>query len=365
MKTVIARRAESSVLIGIAAWALSGCAPVATAPFPVPFAPPLDIAGGQVHGVSSLDARDIDGDGLADVAVICGGIHGGGSHFSWYQAPVSSEGAWIRRDFNPDAPLKRFLGAAKLADFDGDGDADLVVSSDHHSGDVRECDVLVLENPLPDGPVTDPWPYHLALQGLPWHHVNDMETVDMDRDGLTDITFTGHVLRAPPAPRHQPYVRIAVDGEYAIVNQNTKESIGDIDGDGRPDLLLAPAEKYRGGQPHDLVWFSNPGGDLTGAWKRHVVQPASNNMHTVKLADMNDDTHLDIVVGIAWGDRSIQVFYNLGIGRFSPGQIVSDVNGLYSGAAVDVDGDGDTDIIGQETYARNSRPYLYRSLLRD
>ena len=32
---------------------------------------------------------------------------------------------------------------------------------------------------------------------------------------------------------------------------------------------------------------------------------------------------------------------------------------------VDIGADGDMDIIGQETYARSSRPYLYESLLND
>ena len=188
---------------------------------------------------------------------------------------------------------------------------------------------------------------------------------DLNGDGLPEITFTGYVLRAPPRPRTQSYDKIAVDAQYALINQNTKESIGDIDADGWPDLLLAPAEAFRGGKSHDLVWYRNPGGDLTQTWQRHVVWSQTNNIHTVKLVNMNNDAFLDIVTGVAWGERSIRVFYNLGDGLFAPQQIVSGINGLYSGVVIDFDGDGDTDIIGQETYARDSKPYLYRSMLKD
>jgi hypothetical protein len=222
----------------------------------VPFADPVDIARGSVKGVSSLDAKDIDGDGLIDIAVIEGGKHASGKAFAWFKAPVDSQGTWERHEFNDAAPLKSFLGSAKLADFDNDG------------------------------------------------------------DGLLDI-------------------------------------------------VISPAEAYRGGKDHDLAWYRNPGGDLTGTWKKSVVLAATNNIHTVKLALVNDDDKLDIVTGVAWGKMSVTVFYNSGNGKFATQQTVSRGKGLYSGVVVDIGNDGDMDIIGQDTYASNSRPYLYESLLKN
>ena len=380
----------------------------------VPFAAPHDLSNGTVTGISSLDAADLNGDGKADIAIICGGIHAKGSYFCWYAAPECVDGDWVRHDFNPQAPLKRFLGAARFADMDGDGDIDLVVSSDMHSGETRDCDVFVLVNPLPEKAASEAWSWHVVTRGRNWHHINDMELTDMDGDGkmdiitrslepnhiqiffqddldtwvlksisteleqseglavgdlngdnLPEIAFTGYVLRAPEKPRQGEYTRIAVDAEYATINQNTKETLGDIDGDGDLDLLLAPAERYRKGQPHDLAWYRNPGGDLTDNWQKHVVLPMTNNTHTVKLADINNDGSLDIITGIAWDDRCIKVYYNTGTGSFSEPQIISEENGLYTGVAVDYDGDGDVDIIGQETYAGSSKPWVYESKLKD
>ena len=107
----------------------------AVAAVDIPFSPPKDIAEGEVLGISSMDAGDIDGDERIDVVVIEGGKHAGGRKtFAWFQAPKDSQQRWQRFDFNPNVPLRPFLGAAKLTDIDSDGDLDLIVSSDHHSG---------------------------------------------------------------------------------------------------------------------------------------------------------------------------------------------------------------------------------------
>ena len=381
---------------------------------PVPFAGPVDIARGSVKGVSSLDAKDIDGDGLIDVAVIEGGKHAAGKTFAWFKAPKKSQGAWQRYAFNPSAPLKSFLGSAKLVDVDNDKDNDLVVSSDNHSGGKKDADLFVFINPRPDGDVCGVWRYAYVATGLPYHHINDMEVADMDNDGKTDIVvrslepnqihiffqndlsswtrksiptnlekseglavgkmnadafpeiaFTGFLLRAPSRPRSQKYVKVAIDPGYHKINQNTKEAIGDIDGDGWLDVVLSPAEAYRGGRPQDLAWYRNPGGDLTGAWAKSVVEASTNNIHTVKLAMMNGDDKLDIVAGVAWGKMSVKIYFNDGDGAFASVQTVSGEKGLYSGVVTDIGKDGDMDIIGQETYAKSSRPYLYESLLND
>ena len=155
----------------------------------VPFAPSKDISNGTVSGVTSLVAGAINGDGRADVVVIEGGKHAGNREtFAWFQAPAQNEGDWLRREFKPDVKLRPFLGAARLADMDGDGDLDLIVSSDMHSGGKAEADAFVFINPRPDGSAAGPWrAFKLNDATLALHHINDMEIADMDGDEKPDV----------------------------------------------------------------------------------------------------------------------------------------------------------------------------------
>jgi hypothetical protein len=68
------------------------------------------------------------------------------------------------------------------------------------------------------------------------------------------------------------------------VNQNTKEAVGDIDGDGKLDVIIAPAEAFRRGGDHDLAWYRNPGGHYDRPWVKTVIKAKANNHHTVKLS---------------------------------------------------------------------------------
>lgn len=380
------------------------------------FKKPMDIAGGTVSGISSMDAGDIDGDGLVDVIAIEGGKHAGRRKtFAWFKAPRNTQQLWQRFEFNSDAPLRLFLGAAKLADMDSDGDHDLVVSSDNHSGGPREAEVFVFVNPRPAGQATSPWRWHtVSNKSLPYHHINDMEIADMDgdgkmdivvrslqpnqihiffqetigsyvrksidtgieqseglavghidRDGLPDITYTGYWLQSPRNPRIESYVKRPIDPVYKQVNQNTKEALGDIDGDGWLDIVIAPAEAFRKGGDHDLAWYKNPGPKFSSPWKKTVLQAKTNNIHTVKLGDMDNDRDLDVVVGIPWRKQCVQIYYNHDRGAFGEAVTVHSGKGLYSGILADLGKDGDLDIIGQDTYARESKPWIYESLVVD
>lgn len=376
----------------------------------IPFHQPIDIANGSISGLSCMDAGDIDGDGLIDIIALEGGKHAEGRKtFAWFKSPKDAQQHWQRYNIKHNAPLRSFLGSAKLADMDNDGDTDLVVSSDNHSGEKMEAEIFVFLNPLPNNQPTKQWDwYQCHDKTLPLHHINDMEISDMDhdgkldiivrslepnqvhiffqndalpytqkvidttlsqseglavgdldQDGLPDITCTGYWFDSPSNPRKDNYTKRAVDAIYHTVNLNTKEAVGDIDGDGDLDLLLAPAEAYRKGQNHELAWYQNPGRNSNNQWKKTIIKADTNNHHTIKLADIDNDHDLDVITGVPWGDKHVQIYFNNGSGKFNTSQTVFQGNGLYSGVIADLENDGDPDIIGQDVYAQTGKPWIY------
>jgi len=73
---------------------------------------------------------------------------------------------------------------------------------------------------------------------------------DIDRRRNLDVTICGHWLESPANPRTDAWTTHDIDAGFKDVNANVKEAVGDIDGDGRDDVVLSPAEGYRdGGNP--------------------------------------------------------------------------------------------------------------------
>ena len=385
---------------------------------PVKFAPGFDISGGSVRGVSALDAQDLDGDGYVDVGVFEGGLHAGGRvTFAWFRSPAKGGQTWTRYAFTLPSPMRPFIGAARFGDVDHDGDYDLVVAMDNHSGTTKSAYIYWLENPRPARAATTAWTVRQVRADLAVDHINDMDLADMDGDGRldvvvraldpnqlliyfqngpaswtersldtaafgatgegfalgnldrqgnTDISIAGHWLQAPSAARTGPYVAHVIDAQYATINANTKEDIADIDRDGRMDVVISPAEGYRDGGNHLLAWYRGPTNPVSAtSWQRTVVASNYNGAHTVELADMDGDGDLDLVSGVAWAlwgqTQSVSVFYNLGAGAFGNRQTLAAGRGLYSGVVRDLFADGDLDIIGPDTYSGESHPYIYES----
>lgn len=373
------------------------------------FADPEDISMGSVSGVSALDAADFNQDGLIDVAVMEGGAHSKGrTTFAWFEQ-VSSKN-WIRHEFGGPGAMDDFIGSARCGDIDNDGDIDLVLTNDgHRSGPIK---VYWFKNPGKEK-VMCVWPYQViaTLDGL---HANDMRLADIDadgkidvvirhknpesvkiifqdakakwftrtahvgqegeglaigdvnQDGLPDITITGHWLKTPANPRVDEYLRYDIEAGYRLVNKATKEEVGDINGDGRPDIVLSPAEHFPeyGGGNYDLAWYQCPENpEAVSKWEKQIVRSGMNKAHCVKLADFDNDGDLDILSAIGWDDLEIRIYLNEK-GVFENTLQVISGKGIYSGAVIDMDRDGDIDIVGEDKYSTDARPWFYENLLR-
>ena len=133
-----------------------------------------------------------------------------------------------------------------------------------------------------------------------------------------------------------------VDDEHALANRNlligAGAAIGDIDGDGLPDLFLASVER-------PAALYHNDG-DL-----RFTDVTASSGLGTrdrtlsAAFVDVNGDRNLDLVIGTLGGP--IELWIGDGHGHFSDSTATSGFTGGLAATALtfaDVDGDGHLDL---------------------
>jgi hypothetical protein len=128
---------------------------------------------------------------------------------------------------------------------------------------------------------------------------------------------------------------------------DTKVDVGDINGDGRSDIVLTPAELK--GEHHRISWFECPADDRTQPWPEHIIVPEVECViHALALADFNRDGRLDV----AWAEmhqgtppNEVVVMLNRDQGATWQ-KLILDEAGSHDIVAADVTGDVSVDIIG-------------------
>jgi hypothetical protein len=134
--------------------------------------------------------------------------------------------------------------------------------------------------------------------------------------------------------------------DLASTGNPDRNRLADINGDGRLDAVVGFEAISKEG---DVVWYEQ-GADATAPWKKNVVGTVIGPM-SVDVADVDGDGDLDVVVGEHNlknpASARLFVFENLDGhgGRWRP-TIVHTGDEHHDGAlTVDLDGDGDLDIV--------------------
>jgi hypothetical protein len=165
---------------------------------------------------------------------------------------------------------------------------------------------------------------------------------DVDNDGHTDILGASSELDQVSWWRN--------DGGYPIVW--TEQTIGsgfgmaksvcaaDIDGDGIPDVIGAALEIGR------VSWWHNDGGD-TIHWTEHIIDSTFWGAHRVQAIDLDFDGDID-VVGAAYLRHEIAWWRNDGGDpiHWTKQTVGTGLTNACVAVAGDIDGDGDIDIAG-------------------
>jgi hypothetical protein len=303
---------------------------------------------------------------------------------------------WERHVIDSAQVLIEAGGAAY--DIDGDGDTDIVFG-----GEARSNEIWWWENPYPDLVADRPWLRHTIKQsGGTKHH--DQAFMDLDSDGKVELVFWNQGSRGlfyaeiPDNPRASKeweiytIYRYAADGEMEARSvypdwRGTHEHEGldavDMNGDGVEDIVgggrwfeydggrfvehiidagytftrAAAGQLIEGGRPEVVLVVGDGVGPLVlyewqaGYWKSTVLIDEVDNGHTLDVVDFDGDGHLDIFnaemrFGEGNTDSEVRILLGDGEGHFRK-HVVARGFGVHEGRLVDLDGDGDLDVLGK------------------
>lgn len=258
---------------------------------------------------------------------------------------------------------RRLLGnytysyALATADLDGDGDLDLT------SADAEPHSNLYLLRNDGQGGFTHSFIQKYALEEDQPVRLERHAIGDINRDGWPDVVIVdnlkwdirwfenpGRETITRPWSLHRVAAPQEVPGSYDV-------DLVDLDADG--DLDVA-ASSWRFGNRFD--WFENVGAPGLGTeWRRHEIEPMISETRTIVAADFNHDGRPDLL-GSARVGNQIVWYENSGQPATNPWKkhvIDATTVAPAHGHPVDLDGDGDLDVVmafGIAAAVENSSP---------
>jgi C1A family cysteine protease len=307
-------------------------------------APQVTLATGTHPG--QMVIADLDGDGKPDL-IVC---EGGSSEISIYRN-ISTNGSLTAGSFAPRVDLPVMPGNGlnpcmiAVADLDGAGKLDIIAL------DADSNAISIFRNISSPGSITTnsfapriDIPAGNTLRGL--------AVQDLDGDGKPEIITTSQTTPGIVSI----FQNMSTIGNIAFAprvdlpagNGPSGVAVGDLDGDGKPDLAVANYNSGTISVFHNLI--SSPGVITTNSFAPRVDFPALASVYPIAIGDMDGDGKLDLVVGGGPGSQAIAVYRNtstvgsITTNSFAPGVVFAAGGWVNAVALGDLDGDGRLDI---------------------
>jgi hypothetical protein len=280
------------------------------------------VAGGVWWALRPAPGSSSDAAATRPMTSVSTSVRGSGP---WASAPIGNQ---------PQGEERPQIAHVAIADLDRDGLNDVLV-----------CDalrgVVGWIRQAPRGVFTE---YIVATVTAPAH----VEAVDFDQDGDTDLLVGVLGFLFPNNNRLGSVVVYENSGQQRFTTRTLVDKVArvadaraaDLDGDGDLDVSVAGF----GYDDGETSWLENK-----GAWRFevHVLQRLSGGINAVPT-DLNGDQRPDIVALVSQEWEEIWGFVNEGSGRFTPRLLWGSTNPDFGSSwlsPVDLDKDGDVDLL--------------------
>jgi hypothetical protein len=171
-----------------------------------------------------------------------------------------------------------------------------------------------LENPGADAATIQPWREHaIGGQGT---EAMFLQLSDLDQDGLEDVLLAAKPQEILWFRRKNPSGQSWQSHSIPLpTNTGTAKAVNvaDLDRDGKQDLLFS-CENARAPW-HGLMWLTSDDQPQAGKWTPHELSGADGVKHDLIAAlDLDDDGDLDVItteevknLGVIWYENPYQV----------------------------------------------------------
>jgi hypothetical protein len=288
---------------------------------------------GQGHDFIHSESFDVDADGDLDWI----GARYQPGLIVWLEQPAKAlEQAWKLRLV--DDQLSGIHGLLQ-GDIDGDGRPDLIANSAQPAKPFPNSAAWLR---VPKAPhQAEHWErFVFAKEDAPGlsHYFG---VGDVNGDGRPDVSLAakGGPQAEPgsgewfawweaPVDRERPWTkRLIADRQPGATNIQP----ADVNRDGKVDFIATR------GHGRGVIWFEAP------RWQEHAIHASLLEPHSLVVVDMDGDGDTD-AASCAYGDRQAWWFENDGKGKFTNHLIGSD-QAAYDIRPVDIDLDGDLDLL--------------------
>jgi len=174
----------------------------------------------------------------------------------------------------------------------------------------------------------------------------DVFVSDIDNDGDMDVfSASSHIDQIA---WHENTNGLGLFGPTQVISTNAELAravyAADLDGDGDVDVLSASEDDDK------IAWYENTDGQGTFG-SQQIITINADRAYDVMAIDVDGDGDLDVLSN-SIADNKIAWYENMdGQGSFGPQQIIStEVDSPISIYASDLDGDGDKDVLSASWY---------------